>query len=105
MKWPEMKNASVDIRLVHYAPGQVRLKVAAVRGNRALASQIESELQAVTGIHAVEASPFTGSVLVSFHDRELRTPEAAEALKRTLRRLYPEADLAGLERQLHWALR
>ncbi|MDN5869630.1 MAG: heavy-metal-associated domain-containing protein [Nitrococcus sp.] len=105
VKWPEMKNTSVDVRLVHYAPGQVRLKVGAVRGDRALARRIESELQAVAGIHSVEANRLTGSLLVTFDDRELRTPQATEALKRALRRLYPEADLAALERQLHWALR
>lgn len=100
-----MKNVSVDVRFVHYVPGQARLKIGALRGDRDLAGQIESELHAVTGIHAVEANPLTGSVLVTFDDRKLRTPEATEALKRALSRLYPEGDPHMLERELHSALR
>ena len=55
-----------DIRLVHAIPGRIRLKLDGIKGNPEQARDIESRLGTVRGIHRVEASSLTGSVVATF---------------------------------------
>lgn len=91
---------NANVHLVHYAPGRARLKIETLRGDATLADRVQDTLQAVTGIRSVGASSTTGSVLVAFDDRELRTPAAITALKQALTRLLPESDLRALTQLL-----
>jgi Heavy metal associated domain 2 len=55
-----------DIRLVHAIPGRIRLKLERIKGDAEQARDIESRLATVRGIHQVEVSSLTGSVVATF---------------------------------------
>jgi hypothetical protein len=55
-----------DIRLVHAIPGRIRLKLERIKGDPEQARDIESRLATVRGIHRVEVSSLTGSVVATF---------------------------------------
>ena len=64
-----MKIAGLEV--VHAMPGRVRLKVARVKGNPALARQAQEKLAKVPGIRQVEAKAGTGSLLIHYDLEEL----------------------------------
>jgi copper chaperone CopZ len=86
-----------QISVVHALPGRVRLKVAALRRNPALAGTIEARLKKVRGIQEVWASPRTGKVLVGFDPQTITQPESLQALSETLSRHFPGLDPSRLE--------
>ena len=55
-----------DIRLMHALPGRIRLKLEGIKGHADQARDIESRLATVRGMHRVEASSLTGSVVATF---------------------------------------
>ncbi len=81
------------IRVVHAIPGRIRLKVAQVRENPALASEIQTRLAAVHGIRQVEVNPLTSSVLVLYDAQNTASPDALAALAEPLTALFPGFDL------------
>lgn len=56
-----------DVRLVHALPGRIRFKLSGMKGNPDQAREIESRLATVRGMHRVEASSLTGSVVATFN--------------------------------------
>ena len=62
--------------VVSQAPGRVRLRLRALRGQPQLAGQLAEALAAVEGIRQVEANPTTGSVLILFADAVYPSPDA-----------------------------
>jgi len=60
------------IQIVHCLPGRVRAKFSRLKGDAALAREMQHTLAAIEGIQHVEVSPTTGSVLVVY---DLRLPE------------------------------
>ena len=54
------------LKVVHALPGRVRLKVAKVKGNLAMARKAQEKLAKVPGIKQVEAQPGTGSLLIHY---------------------------------------
>jgi hypothetical protein len=84
------------LKVVHALPGRVRLKVAKVKGNQALARQAEKKLVQVPGIEQVEAKADTGSLLIHYSLDELFDPEALETLSETLGELFPEIEVGAL---------
>src|SRR5262249_32442664 len=81
------------IRVVHAIPGRIRLKVAQVRENPALASEIQTRLAASRGIRQVEVNPLTGSVLVLYEAQNTASPDALGALAEPLTALFPGFEL------------
>jgi hypothetical protein len=77
------------IRVVHAIPGRIRLKVAQVRENPALASEIQARLAASRGIRQVEVNSLTGSVLVLYEAQNPASPDALGALAEPLSALFP----------------
>jgi hypothetical protein len=77
----EMIDRSVEI--LHAIPGRVRLRVAGLKRDPALAREIEGRFSADPAIQHVEASPVTGSVLIRFD------PAAGPPVE-FVRRLVPE---------------
>lgn len=73
-----------DITVVHAIPGRIRLKVAEVRHNPALAAEIQGRLSTVQGIQKVEANPRTGSVLVLYQGQEMLSLTFLRALAEPL---------------------
>jgi hypothetical protein len=85
--------ASEGIRIVHVMPGRVRLKASPVKGDPALAQQIQTKLRGVSGVHEVQANPLTGSILLVVDLAQLLEPEA---LADALSELFPEIEALEL---------
>ncbi|HEV8712727.1 MAG TPA: hypothetical protein VGX03_07875 [Candidatus Binatia bacterium] len=81
------------IRVVHAIPGRIRLKVAQVRKNPALASEIQTRLATVHGIRQVEVNPLTGSVLMLYEAQDVASSDSLRTLAEPLAALFPGFDL------------
>jgi len=68
------------LKVVHALPGRVRLKVAKVKGNPALARQTQEKLAQVPVIRPVEAKPGTGSPLIHYDMEDLFSIGSLEIL-------------------------
>ena len=84
------------LKVVHALPGRVRLKVAKVKGNPALARQAQEKLAKVPGIKQVEAKPGTGSLLIHYDTEHLFSLASLEILSATLGELFPEIEVVTL---------
>lgn len=84
------------IEIVHALPGRVRLKVARLKGDPALAGEAQIQLKGVPGINEIEANAITGSILIHYDKEQLMSPEPLAALSGTLSALLPEVDTAHL---------
>jgi hypothetical protein len=62
--------------VVSQAPGRVRLRLSALRGQPQLAGQLAEALAAVEGIRQVQPNPTTGSVLILLDDAVYLSPDA-----------------------------
>lgn len=62
--------------VVSFAPGRARLRLRALRGQPPLAAQLEQALAAVDGVRQAQASPTTGSVLITFDAKRYPSPES-----------------------------
>lgn len=51
---------------LHHLPGRLRLRLAALRRNPALAARLRHTLAPLPGVADVEANPLTGSLLVRY---------------------------------------
>ena len=82
------------VRLAHASPGRLRLKVDDVKNDAHRARQLEDQLRTVPMIHSVEASPVTGSLLLTYDEPAIDSMEvpfsAAKALGISLNDLDPE---------------
>jgi hypothetical protein len=87
-----MERDAEHIRVVHAIPGRIRLKVAQVRENPALASELQMRLATVHGIKQVEVNPRTGSVLMLYEAQNTASPDALDALAESLTTLFPGFD-------------
>jgi hypothetical protein len=84
------------LQVVHALPGRVRLKVAGVKGNPALARRAQEKLAQVPGIKQVAAQPTTGSLLVHYDLEQLCSLASMDLLSGTLKELFPEIEVADL---------
>ncbi len=84
------------LKVVHALPGRVRLRVAKVKGNPALARQAQKKLAQVPGIRQVEATPGTGSLLIHYDGDQLFSAASLEILSETLAELFPEIEVLTL---------
>jgi hypothetical protein len=74
----------------------VRLKVAKVKGNPALARRAEKKLAQVPGIRQVEAKADTGSLLIHYDLEDLCSEASLDILEETLGELFPEIEFLSL---------
>jgi hypothetical protein len=81
-----------ELALLHWVPGRLRLRSAALRGHPERAAELEARLRSRPGVRSASANPLTGSVLV------LYDPPAEEPPAEALQRIAPEADPAELAR-------
>ena len=84
------------LKVAHALPGRVRLKVAKVRGNPALARQAQEKLAQVPGIKQVEAKANTGSLLIHYDLDQLFSTASLDILSTTLEELFPEIEVGTL---------
>src|SRR5439155_23671586 len=78
------------LSVAHATPGRVRVRIEALRGKPWLAREIERGVGGVRGVHGVEASTVTGSVVVH-HDPHLK-PDDWHTLTRALVKHVPDLD-------------
>jgi hypothetical protein len=88
--------ASEGIRIVHVLPGRVRLKASPVKGDPALAQQVQTKLRGVSGVQEVQANPLTGSILLLVDLAKLLEPEALAPLADALGELFQEIEAREL---------
>jgi len=84
------------LKIVHALPGRVRLRVAKVKGNPAMARRAQEKLAKVPGIKQVEAKADTGSLLILYDLADLFSEESLDTLSVTLEELFPEIEVATL---------
>lgn len=84
------------LKVVHALRGRVRLRVARVKGNPALARRAEKKLAGVPGITQVEAKANTGSLLIHYNVDDLFSTAALDILSKTLGELFPEIEVGAL---------
>ncbi len=87
---------SKGVYVVHAMPGRVRFKVDKVKGNPALAQQVQDRLGQVPGIKQVAASPQTGSLLISYDAAALLAEGALAALTDGFSELFPEIEATAM---------
>ncbi len=84
------------LQVAHALPGRVRLKVAKVKGNPAMARRVEKKLRQIPGIKQVEAKADTGSLLIHYNLDDLCSEASMGMLESTLGELFPEIETVGL---------
>jgi hypothetical protein len=84
------------IRIVHASPGRIRLKIAGVKDNPALAGEIRRRLATAREVRHVETNPLTGSVLILYDAAGLTSPDSFLALADPLAALLPGINVQKL---------
>jgi hypothetical protein len=77
------------VRITHVIPGRLRLRLEATKGRPELATELHSQLAAVSGIDRVEIDTRTGSLLLLYDPSSLRSPDFLDSLSQALGRLFP----------------
>lgn len=93
-------SGGADVRIVHFIPGRVRLKVAAIKGKPQLAERMGADFGRIPGVLGIEYNTLTGSVLIRYDGARLREREAAAQLRMTLQAHLPALDAEEILRWL-----
>jgi hypothetical protein len=78
------------LKIVHLIPGRARLRFDAVKGQPDLARRLRIHLEAVTHINRVTVDTRTGSVLLLYDARALRSPAFLDEVSQALGELFPD---------------
>jgi hypothetical protein len=97
---PTRSLADFGIRVKRALPGRVRLRLRNLLHNEALAAELPPLLAAVPGIASVEASPASGSLLITFSPGELAAAQGRRALAGVMHRFFPGLDMEALLQRL-----
>ncbi len=84
------------IEIIASRPGQLSLAITKVKGDEALAREVEYRFGAIGGIHQVEADARQGLVSITYDRRELTSLLSLLKLKETFSSLFPEINLTQL---------
>jgi hypothetical protein len=76
-------------KVLHLIPGRARLRFDAVKGQPELARRLHTHLEAVTHITRVNVDTRTGSVLLLYDARALRSPAFLDEVSAALGKLFP----------------
>ena len=98
-----------SLQIVHFLPGRVRVKLPRLKGNASLAEEVERTLTALQGIHHVETSTTTGSVLILYESHllaalDLEAVGSLMELAHTLGLSFEDGDTDTLQHWLHVAM-
>jgi hypothetical protein len=84
---------SIDgIEILHSQPGQMSLGITKLKGDLAMAQEIEARFSAIQGINRVAADHHRGEVQVLYQREELTSLRSLLALKDTVAFLFPEVN-------------
>ncbi len=84
------------IKIMHFLPGRVRLKVEKIKNNIPFAKEVETELSNTLCITGVEINVLTGSVLVKYDKCAIKDAKNSNHLLVTLKKLFPDLDTEKL---------
>lgn len=84
------------IKILHFFPGRVRLKVDKVKNNAPFAEKIKTELSNTLCITEVEINILTGSVLIKYDKHAMEDTKNSDHLLATLKILFPDLDTEKL---------
>lgn len=76
-------------KILHLIPGRARLRFDAVKGHPELARRLHTHLEAVAHINRVTVDARTGSVLLLYDARALRSPAFLDEVSEALGKLFP----------------
>jgi hypothetical protein len=60
------------VQTAHWMPGRMRLRVPSLAENGAGTAQIQEKLPTIQGVQSVRLNPATGSVLIVYHEDQVR---------------------------------
>ena len=60
------------VQTAHWIPGRVRLCVPSLAANTAGAARLQEKLPTIEGVQSVKLNPATGSVLILYHEKDVR---------------------------------
>lgn len=89
-----------EIRIVHFLPGRVRLRVAALKGRPQLAQEIGAAFDGVPGLTGISCNTTTGSVLITYDPRRILAEDGGQRLRAVLREQLPDLDAEQVIRAL-----
>jgi hypothetical protein len=70
--------ANQGFQIVHAIPGRIRLKVGKVKGNTALAEDLQRKLSRISVVQHAEVSPLTGSIMATYDPRLIESLNSAD---------------------------
>lgn len=85
------------IKVVHYIPGRLRLRVEAVRRAPQIGRRVEEEFGRIHGVRKVRTNASTGSVLLEYDHAVVSSPETLEGLRRAVGTVFGARELAELD--------
>ncbi len=87
-----------DIHLVHSLPGRLRFKLEGLKGKPGQAREIEARLAGVRGMHGVQASSLTGSVVAKYDPAVLESLDLYVAMAKAMGIAASDLDSESLAR-------
>lgn len=85
-----------EARVVHFTPGRLRMRVARLKDNPALANQVQDLLTNVEGVDNVKANPLTGSLLIQYNPEQTTSLDALIGSAERFGLLPPDLDQVQL---------
>ncbi len=85
-----------DIEIIVSRPGQLSLAITRVKGNEALAREVQDRFRAISGIHQVEADAVQGLVSIGYDRQRLSSLIFLLQLKEAFSSLFPEISATQL---------
>lgn len=68
---------------LHDIPGRLRVKTPLIRRNPNLAQEVQDLLRPILGIDSVMVNTVTGSIVIHYDSRQVRSKEILDILKKT----------------------
>lgn len=84
------------VKVMHFIPGRVRLKVDKIKNNETFAKKVKDELLNTLCINEVEINALTGSVVIKYDKCAIEDTENSDDLLATLKKLFPDLDVETL---------
>ena len=85
-----------DIEIIASRQGQLSLTITRVKGNEALAREVQDRLGAIRGIHQVVADALQGLVSIDYDRQRLSSLSFLLQLKEAFSSLFPEISVTTL---------
>lgn len=81
-----------EVRVAHFQPGRVRLKVPAIRRHTPEAEAMATALRRIPGIKTIELNPVTASVLILYDIPTFAAESTRHVLRDVLKEHFPTLD-------------